>query len=1017
MTEFYQANDGKFSVPVMRARAFLHLCQHKTIYLGDGELIVGERGPAPKVVPTFPELTCHSVEDLRILNSRPKTWYRVDDECIKLYEEKVIPYWRGRSMRDRMFAELPPEWRQAFDAGLFTEFMEQRAPGHTVLDDKIYLKGMLDFKQDIADGIAKLDFLNDPQAYEKREALKSFDISCDALIVFAERHATLARELAAKEANPQRKAELLKIAETCSHVPAHAPRDFHEALQYYWFCHLAVITELNGWDSFNPGHLDQHLLPFYERGLADGTLTKESAHELLECFFIKFNNHPAPPKVGVTAAESGTYTDFANINIGGLRRDGSDGSNEVSHILLDIVDEMHLLQPSTNIQLSRKSPDHFLKHALRVVSRGYGFPSIFNADTVVEEQLRQGKSLEDARAGGCSGCVEVGAFGKEAYILTGYFNLVKVLEITLHNGLDPRTGKQLGLKTGAADSFKTYDDLFAAFRKQLQHFVEIKVRGSRLIERMYADHMPAPFLSVLIDDCIAQGRDYNAGGARYNNTFIQMVGLGSITDSLSAMKEMCFADGVSAGGRNEHASGVCFPGTTRGPRVESGGPPDAPSKKLFATEEKPISIEPAPGARYSRRNLPHFEKPWAIYHITFSTTNYRQLAPADRDLVLDCIRHWDKRRYRLSAACVMPDHVHILIQPGIESQDVDGNPIFYSLTTILHTIKSFTAHEINKRNQTSGPVWEKESFDRYMRSDADLEEKFHYVCRNPWDSGVLPLTEPYPWLWTPDEAGTTRGPRVASGGPPDASLNTTQSASGGVSAGGRNGHAGGVCSPVTDAATLSPSDLVSILDQNFADAELLRQRLVNKTRKYGNDDDYADALMLDVFNACFEEVDGRPDARGGHYRVEMLPTTCHVYFGSVTGAMPDGRKAGLPLSEGISPVQGADRRGPTAVIKSASKMDHVKTGGTLLNMKFTPSLVATDDGLDKWAHLVRGYFKMDGHHVQFNVTTADTLRQAQAAPEQHRDLIVRVAGYSDYFCDLSQELQEEIIARTEHLGF
>ncbi|MCX6902104.1 MAG: formate C-acetyltransferase/glycerol dehydratase family glycyl radical enzyme, partial [Verrucomicrobia bacterium] len=540
LTEFYQANAGRFSVPVMRARAFLHLCQHKTIYLGEHELIVGERGPQPKAAPTFPELTCHSVEDLRILNSRPKTWYRVDEECIKLYEDKIIPYWRGRSMRDRMFAELPQEWREAYEAGLFTEFMEQRAPGHTVLDDKIYGKGLLNFKKEIAEAIAKLDFLNDPEAYEKRETLKSFNISCDALIVFAGRHAALARELAGRAKQPQRQAELLKIAEVCARVPARAPRDFQEALQCYWFCHLAVITELNGWDSFNPGHLDQHLLPFYERGLADGTLTKETARELLECFFIKFNNHPAPPKVGVTAAESGTYTDFANINIGGLLRDGSDGSNEVSHLLLDIVDEMHLLQPSTNIQLSRKSPDAFFKHALRVVSRGYGFPSIFNADTVVEEQLRQGKSLEDARAGGCSGCVEVGAFGKEAYILTGYFNLVKVLEITLHNGLDPRTGKQLGLPTGAPESFQTYDDLFAAFRQQLHHFIEIKIRGSRLIERMYAGQMPAPFLSVLIDDCIARGRDYNAGGARYNNTFIQMVGLGSITDCLSAVRQMCY---------------------------------------------------------------------------------------------------------------------------------------------------------------------------------------------------------------------------------------------------------------------------------------------------------------------------------------------------------------------------------------------------------------------------------------------------------------------------------------------
>jgi len=759
LTDFYQANQGRCSVPAMRARAFQYLCRHKRIYIGEGELIVGERGPRPKAVPTFPELTCHSVEDLKILNSRPKTWYRVDEETVKLYEERVIPYWRGRSLRDRMFEELPAEWQDAYQAGIFTEFMEQRAPGHTVLDGKIYSRGLLDFKRDIAQATAKLDFLNDPQAYEQREALKSFDLSCDALILFAERHAVLARELV--ETRSQRRAELLRIAEVCSRVPAHAPRDFHEALQSYWFCHLAVITELNGWDSFNPGHLDQHLLPFYERGLAAGTLTRESARELLECFFIKFNNHPAPPKVGVTAAESGTYTDFANINLGGLLADGTDGSNEVSDLLLDIVDEMHLLQPSTNIQLSRKSPDAFFKHALRVIGRGYGFPSVFNADTVVQEQLRQGKTLEDARAGGCSGCVEVGAFGKEAYILTGYFNLVKVLELALHDGLDPGTGKQLGLRTGRPDSFPSFDALFDAFRKQLHHFIEIKVRGSRLIERMYADEMPTPFLSVLIDDCILKGRDYNAGGARYNNTFIQMVGLGSITDCLSAIRQFCFEDG----------------------------------------------------------------------------------------------------------------------QPAT----------------------------------------------------------------------AVPL-----------------------------------------------------------------SRLVEALDRNFDGDETLRQRLVNRTHKYGNDDDYADDLMLKVFNACFEEVDGRPDARGGRYRVEMLPTTCHIYFGSVTGAMPDGRLAGLPVSEGISPVQGADRHGPTAVFKSAAKMDHVKTGGTLLNLKFTPGLVATEEGLDKWAHLVRSYFKMDGHHVQFNVVTAATLRKAQAQPEQHRDLIVRVAGYSDYFCDLSTELQEEIIARTEH---
>ena len=757
LTDFYLANDGKFSVPVMRAKSFHYLCEHKTIYIGEEELIVGERGPKPKAVPTYPELTCHSVEDLRILNSRPKTSYGVSEECVKIYADKVVPYWKDRAVRPRLFAAMDPAWRDAYDAGMFTEFMEQRAPGHTVLDGKVYTKGMLGFKKDIADAIAKLDVLNDPESLAKREQLTAMDISCDAVILFAKRHAELARSLAEKQTDARRRAELEKIADVCERVPANPPRDFHEALQMYWFCHLAVITELNGWDSFSPGHLDQHLLSFYRKGLEMGTLGSESARELLECFFIKFNNHPAPPKVGVTAEESGTYTDFANINLAGMLPDGSDGSNELTRMLLDVIGEMHLLQPSSNLQLSRKTPEAVLKHALKVIRNGYGFPSIFNADAVVLEQLRQGKTLEDARAGGCSGCVETGAFGKEAFILTGYFNLVKVLELTLHNGIDPRTGKQLGLQTGSADTFNTFEQLFAAFRAQLSHFIDIKMRGNRIVEQIYASYMPAPFLSVITDDSIAKGKDYNAGGARYNNSYIQFVGIASLTDSLSAVRQLVF-------------------------------------------EEQSISL---------------------------------------------------------------------------------------------------------------------------------------------------------------------------------------------------------------------PQIIIAI-DTDFDQSEPLRQRLLNKTSKYGNDDDDADDLMKRAFAACFELLDGRPNCKGGCYRVEMLPTTCHIYFGSVTGATPDGRKARMPLSEGISPVQGADRNGPTAVIKSAAKMDQLRTGGTLLNMKFTPSLLADDDGIDKLTHLVRSYFKMDAHHVQFNVVRAETLRKAQKNPEQYRDLIVRVAGFSDYFCDISAELQEEIIARTEH---
>ena len=759
-TDFYKEHQGRHSVPVLRALNFCAICDRKTLWMGDGELIVGERGPAPKAVPTFPELTCHSAEDLRILDSRPKTHYQVDVSVIAEYEREIIPFWRGRSIRDQMFLELPKEWHDAYAAGCFTEFMEQRAPGHAAGDGKLYRKGMLDFKADIAKAEAALNFENDPDALDKRDELRAMALACDGVMRFAQRHAELADVEASRFSDPVRAQELQKIADVCRWVPAHAPRDFHEALQQYWFCHLAVITELNGWDAFSPGHLDQHLWPFYQRGLADGTLTRESARELLECFFIKFNNHPAPPKVGVTAAESGTYTDFANINLAGLLRDGGDGSNELTRLLLDIIDDLHLLQPSSNVQISRKTPDVVVKHALKVIRNGYGFPSLFNADAVVEEQLRQGKTPEDAREGGCSGCVEVGAFGKEACILTGYVNLMKMLELALHDGFDVRTGKRVGARTGDPAWLATFDELFAAFETQVRHVLDVKIRGNQLIERLYARRMPHTFLSVITDDCIAKGKDYNAGGARYNNTFMQAVGIGSLTDSLSALKEVVF------------------------------------------------------------------------------------------------------------------------------------------------------------------------------------------------DKGDLSL------------------PRF-----------------------------------------------VEMLDADFSGHETWKQRLMNKTHKYGNDDDDADALMRRVFQMLFEAIDGRPNTKGGVYRLEMLPTTCHVYFGEVCLASADGRGEGQPVSEGISPVQGADRQGPTAVFKSAAKMDHIKTGGTLLNMKFTPSVLEGDVGIDSLHSLVRSYFKLDGHHVQFNVVTAATLRDARANPAAYRDLIVRVAGYSDYFCDLSEALQDEIIRRTEHTQF
>lgn len=761
ITEFYQSGMADAEpVPVQRALAFKYILEHKYICVNEGELIVGERGPAPKATPTYPEICIHSLQDLEILNDRPKVSFKSDETTRAAYRDIIIPYWKGKSNRDRIFQSLPQEWKEAYTAGVFTEFQEQRAPGHTALGIKMFRTGLLDLKEEIAESLAKTDLVNDPEGVDKRDELRAMDIVCDAMIRYAERYAERLEELAAEEKDPVRKKELEKMAAICRRVPAHAPTTVHEALQHYWFIHLGVVTELNPWDSFNPGRLDQSLYPLYKKQLEEGTVTQEEVYEMLQSFWVKFNNHPSPPKVGVTAEESNTYTDFCLINVGGVKEDGSDGVNEMSYILLDVIREMRLLQPSSMIQVSKKNPDRFIRAAVEIIKTGFGQPSVFNTDALVQEMLRAGKDVRDARNGGCSGCVETGAFGTEAYILTGYFNLPKILELTLNDGFDKRTGKQIGLKTGTATDYRTYEELFAAYKAQVQHFMRIKLTGNNIIERIFMKYMPVPFLSVLIEDCIRNGKDYMCGGARYNSSYVQGVGLGSITDMLTALR----------------------------------------------------------------------------YHV------------------------YDKR-------------------------------------------------------------------------------------------------------------------------------------------------------------TIAMETMEKALANDFKGFEELQYQLVYHTPKYGNDDDYADEQEVQVFDMYYDVLSGHKSPRGADYRVNMLPTTCHVYFGKVTGATPDGRNAWKVLSEGISPVQGADTNGPTAVIRSAAKIDHIKTGGTLLNQKFTPSLLSTEEGCNNLVHLIRAYFRMDGHHIQFNVVDADTLREAQKHPEDYKDLIVRVAGYSDYFNDLGEDLQNEIICRTEQTTF
>ena len=464
--------------------------------------------------------------------------------------------------------------------------------------------------------------------------------------------------------------------------------------------------------------------------------------------------------MGVTARESGTYNDFTNINIGGVTPDGSDGVSDVSYIILEVLEELHILQPGLSVHISTITPDRFLDAAARVIRQGHGYPSVFNPDAYVLELVRQGKKLKDAREGGVSGCIEAGAFGKEAFLLTGYLNVPKILEITLNNGIDPATRKRVGIETGDPRGFTSFEALYEALFRQVGFVVDQKVRVSNYIDRMFAKYAPAPLLSVVIEDCITKGRDYYDGGPRYNTNYIQCCGLGTVTDSLAAIKKHVFEEG----------------------------------------------------------------------------------------------------RYTMA-------------------------------------------------------------------------------------------------------------------------------------------------------------ELLDALAKNFKGEEVMRQTIMNRTPFFGNDDDFADAIAIRVYDDLVAAIDGQPNVKGGQYHLNMLSTTCHIYFGKVLGATANGRLAGKAISDGTSPSHGADTNGPSAVIKSLGKLDQEKSGGTLLNQRFLPSLLKRDSDIKKLGQLIRSYFSMGGHHIQFNIVDTATLLAARECPEDYKDLLVRMAGYSDYFNDMNDDLQQEVIERTENDAF
>jgi pyruvate formate-lyase/glycerol dehydratase family glycyl radical enzyme len=755
VTRSFQETEGE-PLAIRRAKMLARILEEHPVIIQEGEVVIGMKTRKPRGSPVFPEINAQWVErDLDNLAARKDTPFFVSDRTKALLREEVFPYWRGRQVYNRILEAVPEELWRADDCGVVYHYFRSRTIGHINAGyAKVLSRGISGIKDELTSSFGRLD-RRDPAYYRRRQFLESVAIVCDAVVGFARRHSAEARRLALLEADPERRTELLKIAAVCERVPAEPARTFQEALQSFWFVHLVLNLETDG-HAFGPGRFDQYLHPFYRHSLDSGEISRHRAQDLLDLMWVKFDEITLAKDSGESQTSS-SYPEFQNLNIGGLTPDGRDATNELSFMCLTALDHTKLPQPGLSAQISSKTPPKFLLRCCELLRQGMGMPAMFNSDVLVLGMVNRGKTLEDARASSLNGCVACFCDGKDRMASSGYFNLAKCLELALNDGRDRLTGEQLGPRTGDPAAFASFDEVASAFLAQVSHFVDLKVRYDDIVRDIYATHCPVSFTSAVIDDCIDTATDWHAGGAHYKIATMSGVAVGTVADSLAAIKRYVFGE-----------------------------------------------------------------------------------------------------------------------------------------------------------------------------------------------------------------------------------------------------------------KTVTMARLKEALDRDWEGFETLRQAFVNKAPHYGNDDEEADQLAVLAQKIFCEEVEKHRDLQGARYFVDLLPTTSHIALGALTGATPDGRRAGTPLSEGVSPVQGHDRQGPTAAARSVAKLDHARTNGTLLNMKIDPQSLGTPEGLSRLAALIRGYFAEGGHHVQFNIIDRKILEDAMEHPERHRNLIVRVAGYSDYFVLLSPDIQREILSRTEH---
>ena len=750
ITRIYQENES-LPVNLKRAKALAASLLEMPIAIDPEELIVGNRTPDIRAGVVFPEAGINwLLKEIDTLRERPQDPFQMRTEDSLYFREFMEPFWRGKTLEDDIYKQYGEEISSIEKVVKINQ--KDHAQGHICPKVEDWLRfgpsGLLKRAKE------KLELAAESQI----PFYKSVCIVLEASCKFISRYGILASDMAKKQSDESLKSNLKEISDCCDKLSEIPPGSFREALQSVWFLFVILHMESNA-SSFSPGRLDQYLYPYYNQDIKSGKLDNEKALELLEALFIKFNQI-----VYLRNAHSAKY--FAgfpigfNVTIGGQTKDGSDATNELTYLILKTQDHIRLPQPNLTARLHKNSPEEFISECSRVIGLGNGMPQVVNDENIIPALKTIGIEDKDCLDYALVGCVELSTQGNYlGWSDAAMFNLVKVLELTLNNGKCMISGRQIGLKTGSLYDFNDYSAMESAYRKQIDFFVNKMILACDVVEKCHQRHLPSAFLSSVVDDCLENGLDVTAGGAKYNLSGIQAIQAANIADSLAVIKKLVFED------------------------------------------------------------------------------------------------------------------------------------------------KTVT----------------KEAF-------------------------------------------------------------------------------------------------LDALGTNFKGNEQLRQYCINRIPKYGNDIAWVDELGAEWVAYFAVKLRHYRNYRGGGFHMGLYTVSAHVPMGQNVGATPDGRLACTPLADGgMSPMYGRDKHGPTAVLNSVSRLhSDLATNGSLLNMKFLPSLFENSYDRDKFTSLLKSFVDLPINHVQFNVVTAEELVKAKADPESYRGMTIRVAGYTAYFTELAPDLQDEIIKRTTH---